>query len=112
MRSAAPTAISPAIATMRPPEIATSRTASSRPEGSMTRPPLIIRSYLAGCAADALGPRTSVAAPAAAADRNRRRLNIVAPTWLYTCGYAAQSAAAVQRLLAVHAIPTAVPQPG
>ena len=63
-------------AAMRPCAIATSRIASIRSEGSMTRPPLMIRSYVAVWA-KAFGARVTSAAPAAAAWRNWRRFIMV-----------------------------------
>src|SRR2546425_13031414 len=53
-------------ATIRPRAIAMSRIASSLTEGSITRPPLRIKSYFAGTAVNAFVFRISTAAPAAA----------------------------------------------
>jgi len=63
--SAASPTIPASTAAIRPCTIATSRIASIRSEGSMTRPPLMIRSYVAACA-NAFGTRVASATPAAA----------------------------------------------
>src|SRR6516165_1482200 len=68
-------------AAILPAAIATSRTPSSPTEGSMTRPPLMIRSKPA---ARALGTRAQTAAPAAA-DTNWRRV-IIAGLLHSSCG--------------------------
>src|SRR5688572_11243832 len=62
-------------AAMRPRATATSRIPSMRREGSITRPPLMIRSYVAACA-NALGRSLTSVVPAAAAQRNWRRFMI------------------------------------
>src|SRR3989440_588798 len=62
------------IAAMRPPTIATSRIALILAAGSMTRPPLMTKSEVA---ASALEMRVSMAAPAAAAKINSRRVVMV-----------------------------------
>src|SRR5262245_2609226 len=74
--SVASPAILASIAAIFPPAIATSRMASIPTEGSMTRPPLIIRSYVA---ANASGARPNNTALAAAAHTNWRRFIMVVP---------------------------------
>src|SRR5687768_8050892 len=71
---AAPAAMLGSTAAMRPLAMAMSRTASSRTDGSMTRPPRMTRSYFAVCAANRRGARANAAA-AVATDRNCRRFN-------------------------------------
>src|SRR5712691_5685669 len=75
-------------AAMRPPSIATSRIASTLSEGSITRPPLMIRSYVAGAARTSV-TRANAAAPAAAAAlTNWRRFSIITDlvTWFGRTG--------------------------
>ena len=72
MVSAAPAGMLAAIAAIRPWAMATSRIASSLREGSMTRPPLTIRSYFTVAAASTSTPRTNVAAPVAVQTNWRR----------------------------------------
>ncbi len=74
--SAASAAMFASTAAIRPPAIATSRIASTLSEGSITRPPLMIRSYLGVCART-LVTRAKAAAPAAAAQTNWRRFSMV-----------------------------------
>jgi len=62
--SAASAAMLASTAAMRPPAIATSRIALILSEGSITRPPLMIKSYVAASTFDA---RANIAALAAAA---------------------------------------------
>ena len=64
MVSAASPAMLASTAAMRPPAIATSRIALILSEGSMTRPPLTIKSYVA---ANTFDTRAHIAALAAAA---------------------------------------------
>src|SRR2546423_10800849 len=70
--SAVPAAISVLTAMIRPPPTATSRTASSPRDGSMTRPPLMTRSY--AVAASKLRPQADKAAPRQKSRRVMREL--------------------------------------
>src|SRR5215510_15047290 len=72
--SAASPAIFASTAAILPPAIATSRIASSPTEGSMTRPPLMSRSYVA---ASAPGAGANIAVAAVDVARNWRRFIMV-----------------------------------
>src|SRR5215475_5161003 len=75
------------MATMRPLEIATSRTASRRDDASMTRPPLMIRSYLSRVVENADGAQANNAAHEAWYTNWRRFMlwvNESSVSWLLT----------------------------
>ncbi len=68
-------AMSGRIAAILPSLTATSATRSKRRDGSMTRPPLMTRSYCAARRSGSLARLESAAAPVAATERNLRRVS-------------------------------------
>jgi hypothetical protein len=76
MTAAPSAAMFASTAAIRPPAIATSRVASSLTEGSITRPPLTMRSWLRA-AANSSAARANTARVAAAARTNWRQFIMV-----------------------------------